>query len=125
MVKSPTRDNSVLDQFHTSMSDILTFAQHIPPLGRSDHQCLVFKPKTRIKLPPVTKKVRQINPRNLHLSQVAMNNKSWETVIKAHNVNKKVSVFNNIIGNIVNTAMPERSVRIHSTGKPWIKHSSY
>ena len=123
MVKSPTRGNSVLDQLLTNMSDILTSAQHLPPLGRSDHQCLVFKPKKRVKLPPVTKKVRQMNPRNLDSLQVAMNNESWETVIKADNVSEKVSVFNNIIGNILNTVMPERSVRIHPTDKPWITPS--
>ena len=120
MVKFPTRGNSVLDQFLTNMSKILTSTQHFPPLGRSDHQCLVFKPKRRIKLPPVTKKVRQMNPRNLHFLQVAMNNESWETIVKADNVNEKVSVFNNIIGNVLNTVMPERCVLIHQTDKPWI-----
>ena len=123
MVKSPTRGNSVLDKFLTNISDILTSAQHLPPLGRSDHQCLVFKPKKRVKLRPVTKKVRQMNPRNLDSLQVAMNNESWETVFKADNVNEKVSVFNNIIGNILNTIMPERSVRIHPTDKLWITPS--
>lgn len=61
-----------------------------------------------------------MNSRNLHSLQAAMNNKSWETVIKADNVNEKVSVCNNIVGNILNTVMLERSVRINPKDKPWI-----
>ena len=41
-VKSPTRGNAILDQILTNMSHLFEPAQHLPPLGRSDHQCLLF-----------------------------------------------------------------------------------
>ena len=49
-----------------------------------------------------------------------MNKENWETVINANNVDEKVFVFNTLIGNILNTTMPERSTRTHPTDKPWI-----
>ena len=120
MVKSPTRGNAVLDQFLTNMSDILAPAQHLPPLGRSDHQCLLFKPKNRLKLLPVTRKVRKMTPRNIQSLTIAMNKENWETVINANNVDEKVFVFYTLIGNVLNTTMPERSTRTHPTDKPRI-----
>ena len=50
-VKSPTRGKNLLDQILTNMSDLYDEVLHIPPIGRSDHQCLILPPKTRQKMP--------------------------------------------------------------------------
>ena len=39
-VSSPTRGKNSLDQILTNMANLYSPAQHLPPLGRSDHQCL-------------------------------------------------------------------------------------
>ena len=52
LVKSPTRGNNILDQILTNMSDLYDKVLHLPPIGRSDHQCLLLAPKTRQKTPP-------------------------------------------------------------------------
>jgi hypothetical protein len=49
-----------------------------------------------------------------------MSKENWETVINANNVDEKAFVFDTLIGNILNTTMPERSTRTHPTDKPWI-----
>ena len=55
-VKSPTRGKNILDQILTNISDLYDEVLNIPPIGRSDHQCLILPPKTRQKIPPVSKK---------------------------------------------------------------------
>ena len=54
VVKAPTRGRNILDQILTIMPDLQDHVQHLPPLGRSDHQCLLIHPKvgTKMKSPP-------------------------------------------------------------------------
>jgi hypothetical protein len=119
-VKSPTRGNAILDQILTNMSHLFEPAQHLPPLGRSDHQCLLFKPKQRMKLPPITKKFRPMKPGNLQTLQAEMSKETWESVINAEDVDDKVFIFNTLVTNMLDIAMPEKSVRVHPSDKPWI-----
>ena len=44
VVKAPTRGRNTLDQILTNMPDLYDDVQHLPPLGRSDHQCLLLHP---------------------------------------------------------------------------------
>lgn len=107
LVKLPTRGNATLDQFLTNMSHLFEPVEHLPPLGRSDHQCLLLKPKQPLKLPPVTKKFRPMKPGNLQTLQVEMCKETWESVINAVDVDNKVSIFNTLVANMLNIAMPE------------------
>lgn len=72
-VKSPIRGNATLDQFLTNTSQLFESVEHLPSLGRSDHQCLLIKPKQPLKIPPVTKKFRPMKPGNLQTLQVDRN----------------------------------------------------
>lgn len=112
--------NTILDQFLTNMPHLFEPVVHLPPLGRSDHQSLLLKPKHRIKLPPVTKKFRPMKPGNLQTLQVEMCKETWESVTNAVDVDDKVSIFNTLVANMLNIAMPEKSVRVHASDKPWI-----
>ena len=62
LVKSPTRGKKILDQILTNMSDLFHGDKHLPPIGRSDHQCLLLTPKTKQRVPPFSKKVRLMKP---------------------------------------------------------------
>ena len=44
LVKMPTRGQNILDQFLSNMGELYCEAQLLQPLGRSDHQCLLFSP---------------------------------------------------------------------------------
>ena len=39
--------------------------QHLPPIGRSDHQTLLLKPKIGEKTKPIVRRIRQMKPENL------------------------------------------------------------
>ena len=65
IVKKPTRQNNTLDQIMTNMSPLFQEVQHLPPLGRSDHQCLLLNPKHRTSTRPITKTFRSMKRSNL------------------------------------------------------------
>ena len=44
VVRAPTRGSNTLDQLFTNMFKFYNRVQHLPPLGRSDHQCILFTP---------------------------------------------------------------------------------
>ncbi len=50
-ILAPTRGNNILDQVLTNMRDMYNPTHHLPPLGRSDHECLLLVPKRKEKLP--------------------------------------------------------------------------
>ena len=44
IVKAPTCGNNILDQILTNMDNVYSEVQHLPPLGRSDYQCILYAP---------------------------------------------------------------------------------
>ena len=119
-VKSPTWGNAILDQILTNMSHLFEPVEHLPLLGRSDHQCLHFKPKQHMKIPLITKKFRPMKSHNLQILQAEMYKESWESVLNAEDVDDKVARFNTLIANMLDIAMPEKTVHVHPSDKPWI-----
>jgi hypothetical protein len=97
MVSSPTRDNNILDQILTNMADLYSPAKHIPPLGRSDHQCLWLYPKIANKPPPISKIVRRHNPGSKQTSNRIVALQNWDNVIMATDVDDKVEIFNGTV----------------------------
>ena len=57
-VTAPTRGNNILDQYFTSMHNLFNPVQHLPPIGRSDHQCLLLTPAGMQKTPAKSKRIR-------------------------------------------------------------------
>jgi len=95
-------------------------AQHLPPIGRSDHQCLLLTPKIRQKIPPEVKQVRMMKPANFNALGLKLNQKEWEDVLSAEDVDDKVLAFNFIIKNAMDDTMPLKTVRAHPSDKPWM-----
>ena len=61
----PTRGRNELDEILTNLYDSYEQVQHLPPIGRSDHQTLLFKPKIGEKTKPIVRRIRQIKPENI------------------------------------------------------------
>ena len=67
VVKAPTRGKNTLDQILTNMFELYNDVQHLPPLGRSDHQYLLLQPKVKPKVKPYTRQIREMKPANVKL----------------------------------------------------------
>ena len=56
-VTKPTTGQNTLDQILTNMLPLFDTVDHLPPIGRSDHQCLLIKPAKRRKTPARSKRI--------------------------------------------------------------------
>ena len=119
-VRAPTRGANVLDQILTNMSDFYDEVMHLPPVGRSDYQCLLFSPKIEHKVKPTSRKVRLTKPCNLAALGLKLNLEEWNSVFPGRDVNDKVCFFTNTMTKILDETIPETSIRVHASDKPWM-----
>ena len=84
----------VLDQILTNMFDSYEQVQHLPPIGRSDHQTLLFKPKIGEKTKPIVRRIRQMKPENIRSLGLKLNLESWDAVfnVNTSDVDEKVNM---------------------------------
>ena len=69
------------------MSDFYDEVMHLPPVGRSDHQCLLLSPKIKHKVKPTSRKVRLRKPYNLAALGLKLNLEEWNLVFQVRDVN--------------------------------------
>ena len=119
-VKAPTRGRNVLDQILTNMYDSYNHVQHLPPIGRSDHQTLLLKPKIKEKIKPIVRRIRQMKPENIRSLGLKLNLESWDEVFNASNVDAKVNIFTSTLNNLLDQCLPECSIKVHPSEKPWL-----
>ena len=79
------------------MSPLFQEIQHFPPLGRSDHQCLLLNPKCRMSTRPQTRTFRPMNRSNLIALEIKLSKTAWDAVYEAEDVDHKVSIFNGVV----------------------------
>ena len=119
-VTKPTRGQNTLDQILTNMLPLFDTVDHLPPLGRSDHQCLLIKPTKRRKTPARSKRIRLKNRANLINLSLKMVSEDWTAVYSTQDVDEKVSNCNSIIIKMLDESLPEKTIRVHHCDKPWI-----
>ncbi len=103
------------------MSKLYNKVQHLPPLGRSDHQCVLFTPLNQeSQSKATTRSVRNLHPENIRALGLALNLENWVDVYDANDVDDKVQCFNEIIGNMLDTYTPAKGVRMHPNDKEWM-----
>lgn len=96
-VTKPTRGRNILDQILTNMVNLFDTVCHLPPIGRSDHQCLFIKPVKRQENPSMSKKIRVMKTANLNNLSLKMATEDWNAVYSAQDIDQKVQVFNSIL----------------------------
>ena len=101
------------------MSDLYDDVLHLPPLGRSDHQCLLIHPKVRTKIKSATRRVRLMKPENVSALGLKINMEEWTPVFSAHDVDENVNLFTATLLGVLDDTLPECTVRVHPTDKPW------
>ncbi|CAB4009560.1 Hypothetical predicted protein [Paramuricea clavata] len=98
--------------------------QRFPPLGRSDHQCVLFTPlNEESQSKATTRSVRNLHPKNITLLGLVLNLENWEDVYEANDVDDKAQCFNKIIGNILGTYT--QGTQIRARPKAFTKGDKY
>ncbi len=90
------------------------------PIGRSDHQSLLFQPKIKEKVKPITRRVRQMKPENIRTLGLKLNLENWNEVFNTSNVDEKVNKFTATLTNLLDQCLSERSIKFHPSEKHWI-----
>ena len=120
VVRSPTRGGNVLDQILTNMKDLYNEVVHLPPVGRSDHQCLLYHPRKDPNIKPMLRTVRFMKPSKLKLLGVKLDQEEWKPVYDKQDVDDKVDNFTLIAVKLLDGTSPETTIRVHSLDKPWM-----
>ena len=101
------------------MQDMYNPTIYLPPPGHSDHQCLLV-PKQKEKLPIYCKRARILTLRNLAVLSRKVILEDWSDVYAVEEIDEKVKVFTSIMLTIMDETIPERTVRMHPSDKPWM-----
>ena len=59
-VRQPTRGQNVLDQILTNMLDLYNDVTYLPPVGLSDHQCVIYCSGIKENGRPCSRKIRLV-----------------------------------------------------------------
>ena len=116
-VKIPTRGNNILDQIFTNLQDYQE-PTALPAFGLSDHVTVITMPGLRQERKSQRKslKTRDKRPSSVAALGRFLVAVPWEQVLDHYSsCDEKLSNITDII-----TIMPERSVKIHQTDRPWL-----
>ena len=125
VVKNPTRINNILDKIFTNCATFYKTPEILPPIGRSDHNCVLLS-STGVVKPAAT--YRTVTRRRL--DHTTMNNIGrdlllvrWTDMYKIDNCQQQADYFYATVENVFNNNAPAIEARIRSNDKPWInKH---
>ena len=93
---------------------------HLPPLGHSDHQCLLLVPKQKEKLAIYGKRGGILTPGNLAVLSRKVILEDGSDVYSVEEIDEKVKAFTSTMLTIMDQTIPERTVRMHPSDKPWM-----
>jgi hypothetical protein len=125
VVKSPTRRGKILDKIYTNAYTWYQQPAVLPPLGKSDHNTVVFQPSTDYDYRRIGGKikislVRSRDPNGKALLAQAFRNYNWKPLYEMNNCDEMVAFLNSVVYGLFNTYLPLRAAYRHATDKPWI-----
>jgi hypothetical protein len=121
IVKNPTHDSSVIDLCYTSLNNIYTKIIHLPGIGLSKHQCILFEPSYHCpKKETIYITKRNQSCRNKQNLLSAVSNLSWVPLFKMTSCEEKFNFFTNVINDVIDEYLPVHTVKRNSNDYPWV-----
>ncbi|KXJ23350.1 hypothetical protein AC249_AIPGENE5190 [Exaiptasia diaphana] len=108
IVKFPTRGDATLDLILTNIQDYYKEPVQLPPLGRSDYNAILFKPK-EFSVPKGIQKVmhkRKLNTTNLSRLYDQLKRENWIEVYHCHSVEEKTILFYDLVISALDQTAP-------------------
>ncbi|XP_066300008.1 uncharacterized protein [Branchiostoma lanceolatum] len=121
VVDIPTRGNAVLDQIMTNIGGFYRSPSVAPPVGNSDHNCVLLFGERR-KPPNYTckKVVRPMRDSDLRAFGSWITSHNWDEVLQETNTQAKSTTFYTTLNQAIEKFLPAKTVRTHCRDKPWI-----
>ena len=123
IVKDATRKNNILDKIFTNCSNFYASPTILSPVGKSDHNCVLVKPKcyyayTKVESRVVTK--QNLSEQVLDNLAHAINSIPWQVMYSMNDCRKQADFFYDRINTAVEQTVPVCTVKISSSDRPWI-----
>ena len=122
LVNLPTRGLNILDKFFTNFSDYFTDVQILPPLGRSDHKCVLVVPRVgllrKVGYRYVVKRVFN----NAVYDSIAKDllSYNWSNMYLENDVQKQADIFYSVVTDAVERHAPVKQLKFKNNDKPWV-----
>lgn len=124
VIEFPTRGVNTLDQIFTNLSEYYCHPSSAPPFGLSDHLTIIMNPGVRKKLYKSQTdiiKVRDKRPSKKASVGRYLQEIPWtDLFLTEQSCDEKLSIMTQIISYGLDVIMPERSIRVHATDRPWM-----
>ncbi|XP_068671085.1 uncharacterized protein [Montipora foliosa] len=124
VVTFPTRGDRTLDQIFTNISSFYAYPSRMPPFGLSDHHSVLIEANVRDKsLKPQHKTIKARDKRPSKRASLGrfLLQVPWSELLSAEQTcEQKLQTLTDVLNYGLNTIMPERSIRVHETDRPWI-----
>ena len=123
VVKANTRGNKILDNIFTNLFDFYFEATILAPIGKSDHNCVVLRPKIESKPTPVGRRV--VDHRaftaaaydNIARELIAFN---WSKMYVLDDSQEQGNILYSVLLQAVNKHAPVKRLTFKNNDKPWI-----
>lgn len=125
VVTKSTRKANILDKIFTDVNDWYEPVMTMPPVGGSDHNCVLYRPKltrpqSSLNTAPRTKLVRSIDHSSKVLLAHALKNFNWVHLFKMDDCDDMVQYFYDVINQLLDFFLPMVNIRCNANNKPWI-----
>ena len=122
LVEFPTRKSNTLDQIFTNYRTGVR-PSSLPPIGRSDHCCVYWKPSPQVHTPAIKRVVRKFTPSRFAKFSSKVANFDWSTVVNVNDLESAFSFFTSALFSLYDFCFPLRTIRLRSCDPEWMDFS--
>ena len=118
-----TRGRATLDLVLTNLQPRYKAPKPYSPIGKSDHCCVLWNPKSKIRSNTIRTKVTRPFPDDkVKAFGRWIQGQSWNEVYDCSGTQNKTNSMYSVLNKGIDMFFPIKRVKTHSTDKPWITH---
>lgn len=113
----------VLDKILTNFANLYCQPQILSPIGSSDHNCILWSPKSasvKRNNKTMTRVIRPMRASDIQRFGDWISNDDWAEVLTDDNTQSACGTFYERVTSHMNRCFPLKKVNIHVRDKPWI-----
>ena len=122
LITKPTRGRNILDKFFTNISAYFKEPLILPPIGKSDHNCIFIKSDTSNRKSNSKRTVYRRRLNDTVIDQIGMDlyRFNWAEFFSIDNCQQQANMFYSVVHDIINAHAPLIKLKYKSNDKPWI-----
>jgi len=123
LVDFSTRGSNCLDQILTNFATD-SKPTRCPPIGRSDHATVLWRPSPAVRLPTRKLMVRKFSRSNFSRFRCAVSSVDWLGLVKTFaDLNEATAILLQCLFLLFDSSFPKRTIRMRASEPKWMKVS--